>query len=61
MACIIYSAILYVVWEFILVCPAGLPTSIVVSVTGAILYFIVCNATYKKDGERLDPDSLTEV
>lgn len=61
MACIIYSAILYVVWEFILGCPAGLPTSIVVSVTGAILYFIVCNATYKKGGERLDPDSLTEV
>lgn len=61
MVCIIYSGILYVVWEFILGCPAGLPTSIVVAVTGAILYFIVCNLTYKKENDKIDPNTLSEV
>lgn len=61
MVCIIYSAIMYVVWEFVLGVPWELPTSIVVSVSGAILYFIICNATYKKDGGSLESNSVSEV
>ncbi len=54
LSCIVYSAIMYVLWEFILVCPGGIPTSLFVSVTGAIIYFIVCNITYKKDSPLQD-------
>ncbi len=61
MTCIVYSAIMYVLWEFILECPWGLPSSVVVSVTGAIIYFIICNATYKGEGERLENNSVSEV
>lgn len=50
--CIVYSAIMYVTWEFILVCPGGIPTSLFVSVTGAIVYFAVSNITYKKGGSQ---------
>ena len=61
MTCIVYSAIMYVLWEFILECPWGLPSSVVVSVTGAIIYFIICNAIYKGEGERLENNSVSEV
>lgn len=60
LTCIVYSAIMYVLWEFILTCPGGIPTSIFVSVTGAILYFIVCNITYKND-KTIGANSMTEV
>lgn len=47
--CIVYSAFMYVLWEFVLGCPFAVPSSLFVSVTGAVIYFIVCNATYKKE------------
>lgn len=48
LVCIVYSACMYVLWEFILACPGDIPSSVFVSATGAILYFIVCNLTYRK-------------
>lgn len=48
--CIIYSAAMYVLWEFVLGCPMAIPSSIWVSTTGAVIYFVVCNITYKKEG-----------
>ncbi len=50
LACITSSAVLYVVWEFILNCPGGIPSSAVVTVVGAIIYFTVCQIFYKKYG-----------
>jgi Na+/pantothenate symporter len=47
LACIVYSALMYVVWEFVLACPGGIPTSVFITITGAIVYFVVCNLTYK--------------
>lgn len=61
MVCIVYSALMYVLWEFILACPADIPSSVMVSVTGAILYFIVCNVTYKKEGNVIENNSVSEV
>ena len=60
LACIVTSAILYVVWEFILACPGGLPSSVVVAVVGAIVYFSVSVATYKDD-DSIGTGSMTEV
>lgn len=61
LACIVYSAIMYVLWEFILACPGGLPTSVVVSITGAILYFAICIAKYDKNKELPEAEAVKEV
>lgn len=50
--CIVYSACMYVLWEFVLGCPMGVPSSLWITVTGAIVYFLVCNITYKKEGNK---------
>lgn len=48
LACVVWSAATYVIWEFVLQWPFGIPSSVFVAVTGAIVYFVVCNLTYKK-------------
>jgi len=48
LSCIIYSACMYVLWEFILGDPGGIPSSVFVSTSGAVVYFVVCNLTYNK-------------
>ena len=52
MACIIYSACLYPLWEFVLKTPGDIPSSVLVSASGAVVYFVVCNLTYKSSQKR---------
>ena len=41
--------IFYIVWQFILAAPFGIPSSVATWIFGGIVYFIACFATYKPE------------
>ena len=46
---IISGIIIYVIWQFVLAVPYGVPSSVITWFVGGVIYFIVCMATYKKE------------
>jgi len=45
---ILCTMIAYVVWEFILKAPYGIPSNVAAWAVSLVTYFIACNATYSK-------------
>ena len=46
---IVFGIVFYIIWQFVLAAPFGIPSSVATWVCGGIVYFIACFATYKPE------------
>ena len=48
---LLLAIVMYMVWQFILQCPAGIPTNLACIIFSIVVYVVIAKATYKENAQ----------
>ena len=48
---LLLSIVMYMVWQFVLQCPAGIPTNLACIIFSIVVYVVIAKATYKENAQ----------